>query len=75
MDELKTPKKQLLFYYGIALALLILFNLLLLPRFIEAQVKEVDYGTFMSMTEEGNIGHVEIQTNKIVFTNKEENMV
>lgn len=72
MNEVKTPKKPLFFYYGIALAVLILFNFLILPHFIEAQVKEVDYGTFMSMTEEGNIGRVEIQTNKIVFTDKEE---
>lgn len=75
MNEVKTPKKPLIFYYGIALALLILFNFLVLPRFIEAQVKEVDYGTFMSMTEEGNIGRVEVQTNKIIFTDKGEGTV
>ncbi|MGN0333578.1 MAG: ATP-dependent metallopeptidase FtsH/Yme1/Tma family protein [Lachnospiraceae bacterium] len=60
MNEVKTPKKPLIFYYGIALAVLVLFNFLVLPRFIEAQVKEVDYGTFMSMTEKGNIGRVEV---------------
>lgn len=75
MNEVKSPKKPLLFYYCIALVLLMLFNFLVLPHFIEAQVKEVDYGTFMSMTEEGNIGRVEVRTNKIIFTDKGESTV
>lgn len=75
MNEVKSPKKPLLFYYCIALGLLMLFNFLVLPHFIEAQVKEVDYGTFMSMTEEGNIGRVEVRTNKIIFTDKGESTV
>lgn len=75
MNEVKSPKKPLLFYYCIALGLLMLFNFLVLPHFIEAQVKEVDYGTFMSMTEGGNIGRVEVRTNKIIFTDKGESTV
>lgn len=75
MNEVKTPKRPLLFYYGITLLVLILFNFLVLPRVAQAQVTEVDYGTFMSMTEEGNIGRVEVQTNKILFTDKAESTV
>lgn len=75
MNEVKTPKKPLFFYYGITLLVLILFNFVVLPRFFQAQVTEVDYGTFMSMTEDGNIGRVEVQTNKILFTDKAESTV
>lgn len=75
MNEFKTPKKPILFYYGIAILILILFNFWLLPSIVQMQVKEVDYGTFMTMTEEENIGRVEIQDNKIIFTDKTENKV
>lgn len=75
MNEVKTPKKPLIFYYGIALLILILFNFLALPYIVQQQVQEVDYGTFMSMTEAENIGRVEIQSNKIIFTDKAESNI
>ena len=71
MNEVKRPKKPLIFYYGIVLLIVILFNSILMPMFLERQIKEVDYGTFMTMTDEGNIGQVEIQSGQIVFTDKE----
>lgn len=61
MKEVKSPKKPLIYYYGIVLLILMLFNLLALPTLTERQVKEVDYGTFMTMTENGEIGRAEIQ--------------
>lgn len=75
MNEVKAPKKPLIFYYGIALLILILFNFLALPYIVQQQVQEVDYGTFMSMTEAENIGRVEIQSNKIIFTDKAESNI
>ncbi|WP_308856827.1 ATP-dependent zinc metalloprotease FtsH [uncultured Oscillibacter sp.] len=77
MNEVKRPKKPLLYYYGIILLILLLFNLLALPRFAEGQLIEVDYGTFMSMTEKGQIGRVELQEqeNRILFTNQEETAI
>ena len=77
MNEVKRPKKPLLYYYGIILLILLLFNLLALPHFAEGQVIEVDYGTFMSMTESGQIGRVELQEqeNRILFTNQEETAI
>ena len=70
MDEVKKPKKPLIFYYGIVLLVLMLFNLITMPYIMERQIKEVDYGTFMDMTENGEIGKVQIQYNQILFTNK-----
>ncbi|MBQ3597897.1 MAG: ATP-dependent zinc metalloprotease FtsH [Clostridia bacterium] len=70
MKEVKRPRKQLILYYAIALAALLLFNLFAMPRLAEKSVTQVDYGTFMTMTAEGNIGKVEIGTNYIVFTDK-----
>ena len=77
MNEVKTPKKPLLYYYSIVLLLLILFNFLAMPRLAERQVKEVDYGTFMTMAENKEIGQVEVQEseNRIVFTNKDNTVV
>lgn len=75
MNEVKTPKKPLISYYVIMIIILMLFNFWLLPNIIQMQVKEVDYGTFMSMTEDKDIGRVEIQSNKIIFTNKAEDAV
>ena len=73
MNEVKRPKKPLIYYYVIAMLILLLVNLLLTPWLLERQIQEVDYGTFMTMTEEGNIGQVEIQEdeNQIVFTDKD----
>ncbi|WP_295586622.1 ATP-dependent zinc metalloprotease FtsH [uncultured Oscillibacter sp.] len=77
MNEVKRPKKPLLYYYGIILLVLMLFNLLALPRLAERQIIEVDYGTFMSMTEDGEVGRAEIQDqeNRILFTNKDETTI
>lgn len=70
MQEVKKPKKPLIYYYSIVMIILMLFNFLAMPAMMERQVKEVDYGTFMTMTEEKNIGLVDIQDNQIVFTDK-----
>ena len=77
MNEVKKPRKPLLFYYGIVLLVIFLFNFLVMPWIADQQVKEVDYGTFMSMIEEKNIGLVEISEleNQIVFTDKEEKQI
>lgn len=61
MNEVKRPKKPLIYYYGIILLILFLFNLLALPKISQLQMVEVDYGTFMTMTENGEIGRVDIQ--------------
>lgn len=70
MNEVKKPKRPLLFYWGIALAVLLLINFLLVPRMSQRRVQDVDYGTFMTMTEENNIGQVEVQEQQILFTDK-----
>ena len=75
MNEVKQPKKPLIFYYCIVMLVLMLFNFLAMPAIVERQIKEVDYGTFMTMTEEKNIGKVDIQDNQIVFTDKEEKQI
>ena len=75
MKEVKTPKKPLAIYYTIVLLVLLLLNLVLVPWMSERQVKEVDYGTFMSMTEDKNIGRVDIESNQIIFTDKDETQV
>lgn len=71
MNEVKTPKKPFAYYYGIVILILILFNFLAIPQIQESKVKQVDYGTFMTMTEKKQIGKVEIQDNQILFTNKD----
>lgn len=77
MNEVKKPRKPLIFYYGIALLVIILFNSIIVPRIAGQQIKEVDYGTFMTMTEEKNISLVEINEseNQITFTDKEQKQV
>ena len=75
MKEVKTPKKPLAIYYTVVLLVLLLLNLVLVPWMSERQVKEVDYGTFMSMTEEKNIGRVDIESNQIIFTDKDESQI
>ena len=72
MKEVKTPKKPLAYYYGIVLIVLIVFNLVVTPILMEHQVKETDYGTFMSMIEKKNIGEVEVKDNQIIFTDKDQ---
>ena len=73
MNEVKSPKKPLLYYYTIAILVVLLFNLLAMPWLAEHQIKDVDYNTFVSMTEQGQIGQVEIQqqSNRILFTDKD----
>ena len=71
MHEVKKPKKNLAYYYLIVILVLMLFNAFAMPYIAEQQVEEVDYGTFMSMTEKGKIGQVEIESNQIIFTNKD----
>ena len=73
MQEVKKPKKPLIFYYVVAMLVLLLFNFLAMPWLAQRRIQEVDYGTFMSMTEEGSIGQVEVQEqeNQILFTDKE----
>ena len=77
MNEVKKPKKPLIYYYGIVLLIVILFNSIVMPMFLERQVKEVDYGTFMTMIDEENIGLVKISEseNQITFTDKEQKQV
>ena len=75
MKEVKTPRKPLAIYYAIVLLVLLILNFVLVPWMTERQVKEVDYGTFMSMTEEKNIGRVDIESNQIIFTDKEDTQV
>ena len=72
MKEVKSPKKPLLYYYCIVLLIIFLFNLLVAPLLAQNQVIEVDYGTFMDMIEEGDIGIVQVEDTQIVFTNKDE---
>ena len=75
MKEVKTPRKPLAIYYALVLLMLLLLNLVLLPWMEERQIKEVDYGTFMTMTQEKNIGRVDIESNQIIFTDKDETQV
>ena len=71
MKEVKSPKKPLIYYYCIVLLVLMVFNSFILPLLARQQIKEVDYGTFMTMTENGEIGKVEIESNQILFTDKD----
>ena len=77
MQEVKKPRKPLIYYYVIVLIVLLVFNFLLMPWAAERQVREVSYDTFMQMTEEKDIGRVDInqEDNEIVFTNKEEDQI
>ena len=75
MKEVKPPRKPLAIYYALVLLMLLLLNFVLLPWMGERQIKEVDYGTFMTMTEEKSIGRVDIESNQIIFTDKDETQV
>ncbi|WP_148408810.1 ATP-dependent zinc metalloprotease FtsH [Murimonas intestini] len=75
MKEVKTPKKPLIYYYGIVLLILFLFNVIVSPLLMQKQVQEIDYGTFMGMIESKNIGQVEIDDSQIVFTDKENTVI
>ncbi|MCD8335715.1 MAG: ATP-dependent zinc metalloprotease FtsH [Lachnospiraceae bacterium] len=71
MEEVKSPKKPLLYYYGIVLLVIILFNIIIQPILLQSQIIEVDYGTFMEMIAEENIGSVEVTDERILFTDKD----
>lgn len=77
MNEVKSPKKPLLYYYFVAMLLVMLFNFIAMPWMAEHQIKEVDYNTFVTMTEQGEVGRVEIQeqSNRILFTSSDEKAV
>ena len=72
MKEVKSPKKPLIFYYSIALLVIVLFNVIVSPLLVKARVTEVDYGTFMSMIEQKKIGNVEVEDDQIIFTDKDD---
>ena len=77
MNEVRSPKKPLIFYYILAMLLVMLFNFIAMPWLSQYQVKEVDYNTFVTMTQQGEIGKVEIQEqdNRILFTSKDEKSI
>ena len=77
MNEVKRPKKPLIFYYVIAMVILLAINLFTVPWLAQRQVKEVDYGTFLQMAEDKDLGRVEVQEteNQIIFTNKDETAI
>ncbi len=77
MNEVRSPKKPLIFYYILAMLLVMLFNFIAMPWLSQYQVKEVDYNTFVTMTQQGDIGKVEIQEqdNRILFTSKDEKSI
>ena len=75
MKEVKSPKKPLIYYYVIVLLVLAAFNFFVSPLLLSRQVTEVDYGTFMSMTEKKNIGRVEVEDSQIIFTDKDEKQI
>ena len=73
MKEVRSPKKPLIYYGLIVMAVLLLFNMLITPMIVQHRVKEVDYGTFVQMAEDKDLGLVEVDEteNQVVFTNKE----
>ena len=75
MNEVKTPKKPMVYYYTLVLLALMLFNFFVMPAMVVNQVKEVDYSTFMDMTYQKQIGKVDVESNQIIFTNKDESQI
>ena len=75
MNEVKKPKRPLIFYYSIVLLVIMLINIFIMPEIAQHQIKEVDYNTFWKMVESGDIGQVEIQDNRILFTSKDEKKI
>ena len=75
MKEVKSPKKPLIYYYSIIILIVLLFNVFVAPLLMKNQVEEVDYGTFMRMIDEKNIGEVEVEDDEIVFTDKDKQQV
>lgn len=75
MNEVKKPKKPLMYYYAIVILGILIVNMFIMPMVYQRQINDVDYGTFMKMTEENNIDKVEIQSNQILFTDKTEGKI
>ena len=75
MKEVKQPKKPIIYYYGIVLLIILIFNMVVAPLITNIRVKEVDYGTFMKMIEEKSIGSVEVNDSEIIFTDKDEKQI
>ena len=75
MKEVKSPKKPLYYYYGIALLIILFFNMVVSPLLINARIQEVDYGTFMKMVENKEVGNVEVSDSEIVFTDKDNSQI
>ena len=75
MKEVKSPRKPLIYYYGIVLLVILVFNMVISPLLANARVKEVDYGTFMKMIEDKDIGSVEVADSEIVFTDKDNTQI
>ncbi len=75
MKEVKSPKKPLIYYYGIVFLVLILFNLIVTPLVQKSRIEDTDYGTFMEMTNDKEIGLVEVDDDQIIFTNKDQTKV
>ena len=75
MNEVKKPKRPLIFYYSIVLLVIMLINIFVMPEIAQHQIKDVDYNTFWKMVESGDIGQVAIQDNRILFTSKDEKKI
>jgi len=75
MKEVKSPKKPLIYYYGIVLLVIVIFNMVVSPMLMSSSVKEVDYGTFMKMIDDKDIGSVEVGDSEIVFTDKDNTQI
>ena len=75
MKEVKSPKKPLIYYYGIVLLVIVIFNMVVSPLLMSSSVKEVDYGTFMKMIDDKDIGSVEVGDSEIVFTDKDNTQI
>lgn len=75
MQEVKNPKKPWIYYYAIVLLILFVLNVIAVPQFAKMKIKEVDYGTFMTMTENKEIEEVEVQSNEILFKDKESDTI
>ena len=71
MKEVKNPKKPLIYYYIVIVSVIVLFNLVVTPLLLKGQVTDVDYGTFMTMIDNKNIGRVQVEDDSIVFTDKD----
>ena len=75
MNEVKPPRRPLIYYYGLMMCILMVINFLAMPWLAKRQIMEVDYGTFMEMTEKQEIGRVEVQSTQILFTDKEDRQI